>query len=478
MTHTPKRIAHLVGLRIPVPPLDYGGTEKVVADVSIMQAATLGHEVVVYATQDSNLIPFAEEMIKRLKPKLGIEIVEKTANSLKIKNPDGKIGSLILRSTGVDHIGMWEGSEESGDAAEKAFEEKADRIHADLIAQFLEDEKQKPYDIINSHFEHIYPEALKAAGKLHKTIETIHSELTDGYRGQPVIAISKSHEGIVRNEFQHHNPNLLGYAYHGWDETGYKPQLEHAGFLSWVGRFVDYKGPHRAIDIAKATNTPLIMAGVKQSNREGQDDYFDKYIGPNLTMSEAEGREFLKKIITLEPRELRKALADLPGKPPIIWVGPVTEKEKQPIFGKSMASLFPISWKEQFGLVMIESMACAAPVIATTRIGDQDCGSVREVIHNGATGFHIDAEDETDAVKKGATAVAILKAKGNNPRAEAAFRQTVRDEFDRTWTLRHSVTALEALYDRLLDKSKTPNSQIGAVGGYTPSDRLLHAACR
>ena len=48
------------------------------------------------------------------------------------------------------------------------------------------------------------------------------------------------------------------------------------------------------------------------------------------------------------------------------------------------ATLFPIEWEEPFGLVMIESMACGTPVIATRT------GAVPEVIEHGRSGIIVD----------------------------------------------------------------------------------------
>jgi glycosyltransferase involved in cell wall biosynthesis len=48
------------------------------------------------------------------------------------------------------------------------------------------------------------------------------------------------------------------------------------------------------------------------------------------------------------------------------------------------ATLFPVDWEEPFGLVMIESMACGTPVIATRR------GAVPEVIEHGRSGIIVD----------------------------------------------------------------------------------------
>ena len=55
------------------------------------------------------------------------------------------------------------------------------------------------------------------------------------------------------------------------------------------------------------------------------------------------------------------------------------------------APLFPVDWEEPFGLVMIESMACGTPVIATRR------GAVPEVIEHGRSGIIVD--DYRDMVR-------------------------------------------------------------------------------
>ena len=64
------------------------------------------------------------------------------------------------------------------------------------------------------------------------------------------------------------------------------------------------------------------------------------------------------------------------------YVGEVTHGEKVELLQHARATLFPISWQEPFGLVMIESMACGTPVIATR------WGAVPEVIDDGRTRDH------------------------------------------------------------------------------------------
>lgn len=56
------------------------------------------------------------------------------------------------------------------------------------------------------------------------------------------------------------------------------------------------------------------------------------------------------------------------------YLGQVDNEKKFHLLKNSRALLFPISWEEPFGLVMIEAMFCGTPVFAFTR------GSVSEVL--------------------------------------------------------------------------------------------------
>ena len=66
----------------------------------------------------------------------------------------------------------------------------------------------------------------------------------------------------------------------------------------------------------------------------------------------------------------------------LIW------QAKNELLGNSLAMLFPIQWNEPFGLVMIEAMACGTPVLALPG------GSVKEIVHDGVSGFVCNSVDE------------------------------------------------------------------------------------
>jgi glycosyltransferase involved in cell wall biosynthesis len=63
------------------------------------------------------------------------------------------------------------------------------------------------------------------------------------------------------------------------------------------------------------------------------------------------------------------------------YIGPADLRAKNELLGNSAAMLFPVQWKEPFGLVMVEAMACGTPVLAMPG------GSVPEVVRDGISGY-------------------------------------------------------------------------------------------
>ena len=119
----------------------------------------------------------------------------------------------------------------------------------------------------------------------------------------------------------------------------------------------------------------------------------------------------------------------------VVFMGEVSDGEKQSLLGKAAALLFPIDWPEPFGLVMIEAMACGTPVIA--RPG----GSVREIIEDGVTGFIVDSEDQ---------ALAAIN------RLHTIDRRRVRAEFERRFTVGLMADEYVRVYRELIQVAGGP----------------------
>jgi glycosyltransferase involved in cell wall biosynthesis len=130
-------------------------------------------------------------------------------------------------------------------------------------------------------------------------------------------------------------------------------QRSDDGYLLWIGRMTPDKGPHRAIEIARAAGQDLILAGVVQP---GQRSFFERHVEPHI-----DGRR-------------------------VRFVGEVGGTRKKNLFAGARALLVPIRWPEPFGMVIIESLVCGTPVLAF------DEGAVNELIDDGVTGFIVEDE--------------------------------------------------------------------------------------
>jgi glycosyltransferase involved in cell wall biosynthesis len=139
------------------------------------------------------------------------------------------------------------------------------------------------------------------------------------------------------------------------DLAAYPVEPHRGDYLFFLGRLSPDKGCHRAIEVANEAGVPLKIAGKMHDAAEKY--YFETEVRPRL----GERVEYL---------------------------GEVSHGEKVDLLQNARATLFPIQWEEPFGLVMIESMACGTPVIATRR------GAVPEVVDDGRGGIIVDDHRE------------------------------------------------------------------------------------
>ena len=214
------------------------------------------------------------------------------------------------------------------------------------------------FDIIHFHIDYFHFAWTRREGR--PSVTTLHGRLDypdlvplhREYLPMPVVSISDSQREPL--------PwlNWQATVYHGLPKDLYQFHPEDGKYLAFIGRISPEKRVDRAIEIAKRLGMKLkIAAKIDAVDRE----YFEKEVEPLFNNSFVE------------------------------YLGEIGEQEKDEFFGNAYAVLFPINWREPFGLVMIEAMACGTPVIAFRM------GSVSEVMKDGVTGFIV--EDVDGAVK-------------------------------------------------------------------------------
>jgi len=180
------------------------------------------------------------------------------------------------------------------------------------------------------------------------------------------------------------------------------PYLEERGdYLLFLGRMSADKGAARAIQVARALGAPLKLAGKMHDDAERE--YFAREVSPHLRGD-------------------------------IEYLGEVSHEEKVRLLQRARCTLFPIDWEEPFGLVMIESMACGTPVVATR------FGAVPEVIGDGDGGIIVDDIADMPAAVAAADEL-----------SSEACRQYVETRFSERRMVRDYVTA----YERLLARAPT-----------------------
>lgn len=268
-------------------------------------------------------------------------------------------------------------------------------------------EAANEFDIIHSHMG---CNALPYVNLVNTpTVHTLHGIFTPdneklfvNAKNQPYVSISNSQReprlGL----------NYVATVYNGIDVSSHQfhPQPEEPPYLAFLGRISPEKGTHIAIQIAKQAGWRLKMAGkVDVVDKE----YFEKEVKPLI-----DGKQ-------------------------IEYLGEANHVQKNALMGGAVATLFTITWREPFGLVMVESMAAGTPVIA------MNMGSVPEVIAHGKTGFICNNVAECiDAVGK----------------VEKLDRYTCREHVENNFSVRKMVDGYEAVYQEIVEKRLTQSGKL------------------
>jgi glycosyltransferase involved in cell wall biosynthesis len=271
------------------------------------------------------------------------------------------------------------------------------RDHIAPLIAMLESVAQRAseFDVIHLHCDYLGYPVLSRAGV--PFVATLHGRLDlpelkliyETYANVPVVSISDSQREPLPEA------RYIATVYHGLPAGLLRPVDGNGGYLAFLGRISPEKAPDRAIRIAARAGMKLkIAAKIDRVDRE----YFTAEIEPLL------------------------------AQPHVEFLGEIAEHEKSEFLGNAAGLLFPIVWREPFGLAMIEAMACGTPVIALRN------GSVPEVIDDGITGFVVDDE------------AAAARAAG---RLHLLDRTLIRSVFEERFTARRMAEDYVRVYLRL-----------------------------
>jgi len=265
-------------------------------------------------------------------------------------------------------------------------------------------QRARKFDIIHFHDNLMYFPLVRA-GLGANTVSTLHGRLDlpihqwafSAFPEMPVVSISRSQRLPLSIA------NWVGNVYHGLPADVCKfrsrPSEDYVAFL---GRLSPEKGVDRAIEVARRAGIKLRIAGKVDVVDKA---YFRECIEPRLNSAQVE------------------------------FLGEIDEREKASFLGNARAVLFPITWPEAFGLVLIEAMNTGTPVIAWRH------ASVPEVVDDGVTGVLVETIDEAvEAIDR----VSILD------------RELVRERSQQRFSVERMARDYLSIYDTLVKRDMRP----------------------
>lgn len=212
--------------------------------------------------------------------------------------------------------------------------------------------------------DHSLAGPLLARGRDLPTLITMHGPV-EGRAGEYYERLGRAVDLIAISQSQRRlNPalNWVDTVHNAIDVGSFPYREVKDDYVLWIGRFTADKGPHVAIDAARAAGRRIVLAG--KLNEPAEREFFTAEVEPRLG-------------------------------PDTEYVGEADAALKRELFAGARSLVFPIQWDEPFGMVMIEAMASGTPVVATRR------GSVPEVVAHGRTGIVVDRVEEiTEAIHR------------------------------------------------------------------------------
>ena len=205
--------------------------------------------------------------------------------------------------------------------------------------------------------------------------------------------------GVSQNQCERIPELPLNYYVHnGIDANRYQLCDNTKDHLLFIGNISKKKGADIAIKAAIKLKKKLLIVGkVEESHKT----FFEQEIKPFIDNKQ------------------------------IIFESLANHSRKQELYSNASCLLFPIDWDEPFGLIMLEALACGAPVAAFNR------GSVPEIINSNKIGFVANTFEEF--------LKAIIAAENLNP-------QDCRKHVEEFFSVEKMTDQYEMLYEKLIQE--------------------------
>jgi len=319
------RIALTADPELPVPPRYYGGIERII-DMLARSLVERGHDVTLFANS-------ASKCVGSLKPWPG---------------RDSRSVSDLLRNSAY--------------LAQEVVKGRFDIVHSFSRLAYLVPILPMPLPKVMTYQRPITPRTVRFSHTMSRG--TLEFTAISDWMMREVSSIGRW--SMVPNGVP-------------MDSYDFRPEVRSDAPFVFLGRVEASKGPHLAIEMARRTKRPLVIAGnIPSEHQRWAETHVLQHVGGEA----------------------------------IRYLGPVDDAQKNALLGDAVALLMPIEWDEPFGIVMAEAMACGTPVLGLRR------GAVPEVVEDGVTGI---VRDDLDGLVAAATELARIDRAACRARVERLY---------------------------------------------------------
>lgn len=274
-------------------------------------------------------------------------------------------------------------------------------------------ERAEDFDVLSNQFDFLpltYSRLVTTP-----VVTTIH-----GFSSERILPVYRAYDDIGRyvaisDSDRHPDLTYEATIHHGIELDRFTFRPDPGRYLLFLGRIHPDKGTHLAIDVARRSGMPLVIAGIVQDR-----EYFHELVEPHL------------------------------GRAGVTYAGAVEPAERDALLGGALALVHLIGFAEPFGLSVVEALATGTPVVAFR------LGSMPEIVRNGSTGFLV------DDVSQAAAAVAEVGS---------LSRRVCRDDVEARFSADRMVADYAELFSRIAAGAPSVVSRSRSSGTSTNANR-------